>query len=115
MTPLQDETEPPPIEEPPPVEPPPETETPEEHDLVGAGGKCDTCGWEPGSTDPHPVAITPEYAPAVVEGTPEPPPPAPKPEPDPNACAPVAQQGTCPKCGWSSSNPETAGNPHPIL
>jgi len=127
---MQDEvTENPPVEEPPQETPPapasePESPPPEEPaaqmnpaycEPVPEDGTCGNCGWEWGKHGrPHEVAIMGDVAP-VVEATPPPPAEFIPPPPDPNACPPVAFQATCPKCGWSGLNPETAANPHPVI
>jgi hypothetical protein len=99
-----------------PEETVPETaaeEKPPEHDVVTPGGTCRLCGWTWGKDiAPHVVSF------GATRQEPDPAPAAPKfagKEPDPKACPAVAIQATCPKCGWSASNPETAANPHPIL
>lgn len=91
-------------------------EKPPEHDVVTPGGVCKLCGWTWGDPvkgiAPHVVSF------GATRQEPVAPPEAPKvaaKEPDPKACEAVAMQATCPKCGWSASNPETAGNPHPVL
>lgn len=105
----------PPSTEPPPTEPGAPEEPPVEHDAVSAGGKCSVCGWEFGSPEPHEVNISPESVHTPVEGTVAPPEPPSPPEPDPNACAAIPLQATCPKCGWSATDPEKGANPHPTL
>jgi hypothetical protein len=98
---------------------PPETvteEKPTEHEAVTPGGTCKLCGWVWGDPvkgiAPHIVqfgATRQEPVPAQVA-----PVVAVKPS-DPKACEAISMGATCPTCGWSASNPETAANPHPIL
>lgn len=98
---------------------PPETaagEKPPEHDAVTPGGTCSKCGWVWGDPvkgiAPHIVqfgATRNEPEPAYVA------PAVARKASDPKACEAIPMQATCPKCGWSASNPETAMNPHPVL
>jgi hypothetical protein len=96
----------------------PEPEKEPEHDAVAPGGVCKLCGWTFGDPvkgiSPHIVtfgASRNEPVP-VVE-----PKKSTMKESDPAACPPVAMQGKCPKCGWSSSDPDEGvrSKAHPIL
>lgn len=93
----------------------PEKEPEKEHEAVGPGGEC-WCGWKFGDPvkgiSPHIVSF------GALRNEPEPvvePPKVQVKESDPKACEPVALGVKCQKCGWSSTDPATSGNPHPVL
>ena len=119
--PIEPSPEPEPEPEPePPTEPEPEPEPPTEpepevHDeRVARGGECSVCGWKWGDDTAHPVEIMPQNIAAGIDAIPAAKAARVPPEPDPKACPPVALQGKCPKCNWTSSG-DTEGNPHPII